>query len=54
MTREILDQHITLALQRLEELWQRAESLPKAQGERWRQAKEIPVGHQELVMESLE
>jgi PAS domain S-box-containing protein len=54
MTREILDQQITLALQRLEQLWQRAESLPKAQGEPWRQAKEFPVGHQELLMESLE
>ncbi len=54
MTREILDQQITLALQRLEELWQRAESLPKAQGERWRPAKEYPEAHQELLMESLE
>jgi PAS domain S-box-containing protein len=54
MTREILAQQITLALQRLEELWQRAESLPKAQGERWRPAKEYPEAHQELLMESLE
>jgi PAS domain S-box-containing protein len=54
MTTEILEQQIALSLQRLEELWQRAEKLSKVREEQWQQANEGPAQHQQLLMESLE
>lgn len=53
MSLEALDQHVKLSLQRFEELWQRADELPKPTEGLWRQADEFPEQQQELLMESL-
>ncbi len=53
MAKEIFDEHITMSLRRLEELWRRADQLPKPLGKFCQQAEEFPVQQQELLMESL-
>ncbi|MEP0886107.1 ATP-binding protein [Trichocoleus sp. ST-U3] len=54
MTNKIFDEQITLSLRRLEELWQRADNLPKSPPEGWRQTDDLPTQPQELLWESLE
>src|SRR4028118_301042 len=54
MTEEIFDQQLALSLQRLEELWQRVDELPKSSTQMERYAEEFPTQPKDLLKESLE
>ncbi len=53
MSQELFDQQLAISLQRLEELWQQADQMPKPHRELWRQTDEFPNPQQELLIESL-
>lgn len=52
MSNEIFKQQLTLSLQRLEELWQRADNLPPLK-EQWQEIEECPAVPKEILIESL-
>jgi len=53
MSNEIFDQQLALSMQRLEELWRRADELPQPSVTSRRQAEELPEASQELLRQSL-
>ena len=53
MSNEIFDQQLALSMQRLEELWRRADKLPQLSVTPKRQSEEFPEVSQELLRQSL-
>lgn len=53
MSNEIFDQQLALSMQRLEELWRRADKLPQPTVTPKRQSEELPEVSQELLRQSL-
>ncbi len=52
MSNEIFKQQLTLSLQRLEEMWQRAEKLPPLKGQ-WQETEEFPACQKEILLKSI-
>ena len=53
MSLEVFELHIQQSLQKLEDLWQRADMMPTDSKDLWQQADEFPLQQQQLLRESL-